>query len=300
MPVDTDALTLSDAHVRVLLQPSWGGSIGRFDYVGRGGIEPMFRPKPEEGARRPFDSAAIVLAPWSNRISGGGFTFRGRRYDLSPNVAGEPYPIHGNAFALPWQVEACDGSQAILSCVSSGPGPYAYGARLSYAVAGGSLAMQLSVENRGRVALPFGLGFHPWLVRSTSTLLQAPAAGVWLEDQHHLPLGEQPVECPPPWRFAAPSPLPDGFINNCFVGWHGAARVQWPERRLELDITAGPALPHYILYSPGKAADFFCFEPVSHVVDAFNLPGGADANGMTVLEPGVQLAAEAHFTAREY
>ena len=42
----------------------------------------------------------------------------------------------------------------------------------------------------------------------------------------------------------------------------------------------------YILYSPGRDASFFCFEPVSHVVDAHNLPGGPEANGLAILAAG--------------
>ena len=48
-------------------------------------------------------------------------------------------------------------------------------------------------------------------------------------------------------------------------------------------MTAGPALHTLILFSPDGAADFFCAEPVSHPVDAHNLPGQP---GLAVLEPG--------------
>ena len=87
----------------------------------------------------------------------------------------------------------------------------------------------------------------------------------------------------PSGTFAAPRALPADWINNAFLDWDGHARVLWPERRLELDVTADPPLSTYILYSPSAKADFFCFEPVTHPVDAHNLPGGPAANGLTIL-----------------
>src|SRR5262249_11836912 len=140
-----------------------------------------------------FDLASQVLVPWSNRVSGGGFSFRGKRYRLDPNLEGEPYPIHGNGFALPWDVVDRAPTTAVLSLDSNGPGPFRYAATLSYGVAEGALSMSLAVENTGEEALPFGLGFHPWIVRTPETRLQAAAAGVWLEDDRHLPKGTKPV-----------------------------------------------------------------------------------------------------------
>ena len=44
-----------------------------------------------------------------------------------------------------------------------------------------------------------------------------------------------------------------------------------------------------ILFSPSSAAAFFCFEPVSHPVNAHNLPG---MPGLTLLAAGETLTAE--------
>ena len=48
---------------------------------------------------------------------------------------------------------------------------------------------------------------------------------------------------------------------------------------------------------PGK--DFFCFEPVDHPINAHNLPGGAQANGLTVLAPGQDLRRTVRFAVEE-
>jgi aldose 1-epimerase len=91
-------IVLTDGHLAVTIRPAFGASIARFDYVGGGSVVPLFRPEPAEGGRDAFELACQVLVPWSNRISSSGFTFRGKRYDLEPNIASEPFPIHGNGF----------------------------------------------------------------------------------------------------------------------------------------------------------------------------------------------------------
>ena len=72
------------------------------------------------------------------------------------------------------------------------------------------------------------------------------------------------------------------------------ASVRWPARRVRLTVAATPALGTCILYSPGRAAPFFCLEPVSHPVDAFHLPG---APGLRVLQPGERFAVACTFAA---
>ena len=278
--------------------PSLGAGLARFDMdVGRAGV-PIFRPWPESGTDDPNQLACYLLAPWSNRISGGGFSFAGRFHALKANVPGDPLPLHGNAWLSDWRLVERDSSRAILELESAGPGPFSYVARVEYAIDPSALTIRLSVENRAAAALPFGLGLHPWLPRSAATRLQAKAKTVWLEDERHLPAGRVPVRHRPDWGFSVMRPLPDAWINNGFAGWDGRARIEWPERRLALEVEADAALATYLLYSPSRDAAFFCFEPVSHPVDAHNLPGGAARNGLAILDPGQTLAAFCRFAPR--
>jgi aldose 1-epimerase len=113
-----------------------------------------------------------------------------------------------------------------------------------------------------------------------------------------LPAGDQPVPIPAEWTFSAARPLPAGFINNAFEGWDRGARVEWPARGLTLAITAAAPLSRYMVYSPAATSDFFCFEPVSHPVDAFHLPGGPMRHGMVRLAPGEVLSGTVTFAAR--
>jgi len=142
------------------------------------------------------------------------------------------------------------------------------------------------VENRAGMRLPYGLGFHPWFPRGARTTLEARAECVWLEDERHLPVGVAPVAEHPWWDFSHASLLPAGWVNNGFSGWDGRATIVQPRNALAISLTASPALNVYILYSPSPDAGFFCFEPVSHPVDAHR--GGHQ--GLTPLGHGATMS----------
>ena len=289
---------LADGVAEAAIVPELGAALASYDLVDEAGRTALFRSCTDPSRAKPFDLANNLLVPWSNRISGGGFWFAGQFHRLEPNFPGEPYPIHGNGFSSVWSVECLEPASAELSCDPQGPGPFRYKGNVRYALAGGELTMRLSVRNEGACPLPFGLGFHPSIVRRPLTKLQAKATLVVLETRDHLPAGEMPTASCPEWDFAAARALPSAWINNAFLDWDGRASVLWPDPKLALDIEADPPLSTYILYSPSSEANFFCFEPVSHPVNAHNLPGGADANGLTILAPGHSMSAACLFQPR--
>ena len=278
--------------------PDLGAGVASYDLVDAPRREPLFRPCRISADTRPFDLASNLLVPWSNRISGGGFRFAGQFHRLDPNLTGEPFPIHGNGFSSRWSIVRSALDSAEFSLSSDGPGPFRYKAYATYALAAGALTMRLSVRNLGDAPLPFGLGFHPWIVRSPKTKLRAKAASVMFETSDHLPAGAAPAATRPEWNFAALKALPSGWINNAFLGWDGRASVQWPDRKLALEVAADASLSTYIVYSPSADAGFFCFEPVTHPVDAHNLPGGPQANGLVVLAPEEAISVACLFRPR--
>jgi aldose 1-epimerase len=280
--------------------PSLGAGVARFDFLRDEQRIEVFRPWPKGGTNDPNALGLYVLVPWSNRISGSGFSFGGQFHPLTPNFAGEPYPIHGDGWLSEWRVVSADDRSVSLQHVADrGPGPYRYTASLEYALDASGMKIRLAATNRAPIALPFGLGFHPWLPRTPATLLLAPAKSVWLENARHLPTERVAVAGRPECDFESFRPLPRDWINNGFAGWNGRATILWEDRALALDVDAQAPITFYILYSPSGESRFFCFEPVSHAVDAHNLPPGPEAHGLVVLKPGTMLAIECAFRVRE-
>jgi aldose 1-epimerase len=284
-------IELRSGSLRAVVLPAAGGGLARLDWRGMA----CLRPAPGGVAQPlPGQLACFPLVPWSNRIAPDGFEFAGRRITPAPTREGEPCPIHGDGWRLPWQIESCSESSAVLTLDRCDGAPFAFTSSLEYALAGSVLRITLRVANRGECALPFGLGLHPWMPCPEDALLHAEADGVWLSGADKLPAKRAAL--PPAWNFCggAPRPLPRDGVDNAFTGWDGRARIDWPARKLRLGIEAD--MSYFILYAPpGK--DFFCFEPVDHPINAHNLPGGVSANGLSVLAPGQALSRTVAFTA---
>ena len=281
-------IELSAGSARASIVPQMGGALAGL----WAGDLPVLRAGPGQKAEGPFALACNLLVPFSNRISAGGFAFEGRRHAVTPNLPGEPYPLHGDGFQRAWQVEALRLHSATLSLPDGQIGPYRYAARAVYDLGPMALEIRLSVTNRGDIALPFGLGLHPWFPRGPETRLQFMAEGQWPETADHLPATQHPVvlDRGGAWRCAAP--LPDTWINMGFSGWNGQARILQGAGAASVRLTAR-GLGTALVYAPSAAADFFCFEPVSHPVDAHNLPGQP---GLVRLAPGQTLAASMTLT----
>jgi len=282
----TELVTIGDDLAEATIAPAIGGGLASYDLIQDGRKENIFWPARSLDRSRPFDLALINLVPWSGRISGGGFRFAGRFHPLAPNVEGELLPIHGGGFSSIWTLSEKTPSEARLTLRSDGPGPYLYDAEVGYRLRRGALSIRLCVTHRGEAPMPYGLGLHPWLPRTPATRLQAPAERATLEDHQHLPAGQVDVASRESWNFNRARRLPGAWINNDFSPWPGTARIVWPERSLslEIDTEGDPSLTSYLLYSPAADAEFFCFEPVTHLVDAHNRAGGPEANGLKILQ----------------
>lgn len=287
------ALTLTNDQLRVDLAPALGAGMTRFEWHGDGGAPtPIFRACPAANADTdPNALACYPLVPYSNRVGGARFTFEGREVAVPRNRAAEPLPIHGDGWLRAWRVVDRGATHATFSLERERAKPFAYRARITYALDDATLSVALAVENAGREPLPFGLGLHPFVSRDDDTRLSAAAAGLWVPGADWLPVRHVPA--PAAWAFGVAYPLPDALVNHAFTQWSGRASVVWPRRRLSLKIDADAG--YYVLYTP-PGEDFFCFEPVDHPINAMNLPGGAAEHGMTVLAPGETLAREFRFT----
>ena len=249
---------------------------------------PLLRPARHGGDGAPEETSAFPLVPFGNRVGGNAFAFQGRDYRLAPN-AGDHYRLHGDGWLSDWTIEAASENSAtlVLRHMADAAAPWDYLARQTIALDGRHMALTLSVENTGALALPFGLGWHPYFPMTPRTRLTAPASSVWLEGADYLPTKEIPL--PSDLDFRKVAPLPDNWVNNGFEGWNGCARIDWPERGLTLTIDADPIFARYVVYRPDTArdatygGDWFCLEPMTHTVNGFRIPG---MGGLKCLDKG--------------
>lgn len=273
-------IILDNGTLRLTVNPDVGGAVVRFDRLTERGPEPLMRPG-SAGEHDPNRLAMYPLVPWSNRIGWGGFSWRGQHYSLATNLPGEPLPIHGDGWQRTWQVEECDDTRLLLALRSREQPPFDYRAELIYRLEDDALEVTLIVTHLGESPALYGLGLHPWFPRSAEVRVDAAAEGVWEVDADQLPTEWRRLSAGEAWDFSRGAALPERKIDNLFTGWSGQAVLRWPERGVTLEVSADTS--RYLVFSPGVHADFFCFEPVSHEVDAHH---GVDPQRQGLLELG--------------
>jgi aldose 1-epimerase len=282
------------------LVPAMGGSVAAWQ-LARPEVAPFDLFRPWDGTDYAGDPLRIVrasypLAPWSNRISGGGFSVGEKFYPVTPNAADMPYPIHGDAWQQHWQYKQHDSASLEMTLESKhfNGNPHHYQAVQSFKLVDGGMNQSLTVTHLGDAPLLYGLGMHPWLPRNELTTLQAKVNGVWLSQPDCLPK-EHTSNFPPTWDLNAGISASGSLIDNCFTGWDGTACVTWPDQDLQLtlnqstisaEVSTHLARPDCLLVFRKVTGDHFCLEPVSHPIDAFHLP---EQPGLQVLQKGKSL-----------
>ena len=84
--------------------------------------------------------------------------------------------------------------------------------------------------------------------------------------------------------FATVPPVSDRpGTDHCFDGWPGRATIRYESPARSLLLEGCEATRFLIVYIPA-GADYFCLEPVTHAVNAMNLPAAAES-GLWTLEP---------------
>jgi len=292
-----DTVTLRRGRLRVDLAPASGGALTRFTLADGGRTLDLFRPAPEPlpATLTPLATSCFPLVPFSGRIAAACLRFGGRSYDLPPSsLTGEANALHGEGWIAPWRVVHRNEDRIELAFHGGGGGwPFPYEAGQIFTLTDDRLVGEIWIENTGRQPMPAGLGLHPYFIATPRTRLTLRADRVWLVDAGNLFDRVAPV--PPRWDFGAGREIAGTGLVNGFTGWDGHAVIEWPEWPARLAVIAGPSLRHLVLYTP-LGADFFCVEPVSHSVDAFNLAErGVPGTGTVVLAPGETLRGRVEF-----
>jgi aldose 1-epimerase len=294
-----DIVTLRSGAARLAVAPFLGGGLLGYWWEADGVRHDWLVASREAGIAgfSELRLASFPLVPYSNRIRDGRFTFRGHTVVEKP-APGMAHALHGHGWRLPWRVtEQHDDRLAIAYERQPDPAPegwpWHYRAWQNFVLTPQALSLTMGIENRSAAAMPAGLGHHPYFPRTRQSRVTATVSAIcWPE------AGELPVEriAPPPGADPRQGVVVDEIpLDHAYAGWDGSAIIEWPERRARLVMTADPALSTLVIFSPPDAA-FFCVEPVSHCIDAFNLAaGGMTDTGMRVLAPGETWEATVRF-----
>ncbi|WP_155826094.1 aldose 1-epimerase [Hirschia maritima] len=260
--------TLISGAATLKLSPNMGGAIASLSYNGL----PILREWSGKETDGPFSLASNILIPFSNRISKE-IIWNGIKFSIPPTVQGEPLPLHGDAFKKKWHLDGSSNAAANLILKHGELGPFKYAASQRFTLKDHSLTIDLSITNEAEIQLPYGFGFHPWFPRNSETKLRFKASKIGVQNNQNLPERYVSLCSVDEMNFHEFHHLPSSLINNDFLGWDGIADIHQGKNAKSVRITVSDLLNIPIIYSPNGNADFFCFEPVSHPINAFNHPG---------------------------
>ncbi len=295
-------VTLESRLLRAVIAPERGASILSLAALQGHDWLALMPDASSPGADLPW--ACFIMAPYSNRIQDGAFTFGGRRFRLT---RASEHAIHGDVRQRPWRVARHAGTTVTCAFATRAhenvDWPWPFALEATYRVADNSLECSLALTNTASEPAPAGMGWHPYFCRA----MRRAGEPVWLRlraravypDRHNnrIPSGP-PRRLLPEEDFADGRRLdPDRLIDACFVGYDGDGVIAWPDSGVELRLSCSATCSHLVLYNP-PGRPYFAVEPVTNANDGVNLLARGDqTSGIRVLAPGQTLQAGLTLTA---
>jgi len=240
-----------------------------------------------------------VLAPWPNRLGDGRYTFQGTEAQAALDEPSRGNAIHGLVRWMPWRMAGRAQNRISMVCELRPQPAYPFALRLTveYRLGRDGLIVVTEAENIGEVDLPFGLGFHPYLLVGTHSVdqvrLTVPAERRLITDDRGLPTTTAPVEATE-FDFLQGRLIGVTRLDTGYTGLHrdydGRARVELdhPDGTGGATVWADERFAYFMVYTgdtlgPESARRSLAVEPMTCPPDA--LRTGTD---LTVLRPGTR------------
>ena len=278
-----------------------GATLLRLTHDGDDLVEPA--PGGEDPAFR-----GALLAPWPNRLGDATYVFDGAQHRLPVTEPERGHALHGLVHGLGWNVVEATATLVTLQVeLPTGPGwPFNLALRAGYELGPDGLTVRLEATNTGDRSLPYGCGFHPYLVCGDDGAvddaeLTLPAATRIETDDRMLPAGSAPV-AEVDSDFRTPALIGDRFLDHCFTdltsdeGGVGRVTLQRPGSR-GVALSWGPWASWVQVHTavradPAEHRHGLAVEPMSCPPDAVR-----SGTGVGVRAPGAQHEAWWRFAA---
>jgi aldose 1-epimerase len=288
MAVEVIELQAGGAVLR--LMPAAGGRLTACTLVGPNGQpQPVLHPCPEDDWDRDHwpKGGLYPLVPYSGRIRDACLHFERRAWALAPH-AGSSHTLHGIAQRRPWALDehGIDHARLRYTHDPDTHWPWAFKADMTVRLAPSRLQVDVGLSNTGDVAMPAGIGLHPYLAWHDTDRIDYEAGPAWSFDLDYL------AETPPadakssrPWQLGSEEAA-DREVTRFHACWRGALHISSAGGAAGLKLTGHGGLDQLVIHRPMQAS-YVCIEPVSHVADGFNLHAqGHSHTGTRILGPG--------------
>jgi aldose 1-epimerase len=223
---------------------------------------------------------AYPMAPWCNRLSTTATGVGDRTVELTSNFT-DGTAIHGQVATVPWTV-ADDGS---LSVQGGGNGwPWRYAVEEQLLLDGPVLTLGLRLTNLDTVAMPGGLGLHPWFRKPLD--IRVPARTVLASNLDPAAV-RQPVGGRLDLRRAGPVPVD---LDGSWLDFdEDVVELRWPDLGIRASLRWEASAPTSIAIASPRALDGVAVEPQTHLPDGLRRWLSGEPGGLTVIEPGASL-----------
>ncbi|EGP55631.1 putative aldose epimerase [Agrobacterium tumefaciens F2] len=247
-----------------------------------------------------------ILAPFTNRIPDGEFSFGGEMHRIEPVLAHENLVFHGFARALPFILNRSfeeNGTHVLVFRAEISPGdfkgyPYHLALEVEYRFAGHDVTIDIRGINGDDRPLPFAAGWHPYFrLPGTASIddleLTLPSQTAIETDEHLIPLLDQQSGLlkRDDATFLSPAPLAGHVLDACFTDLiaseNGLYETRLGNRQDGSSLTIWQERGHMHVFTGDTLARdrrrSIALEPVETPTNAFNQPGLAAA---LTLQPG--------------
>lgn len=214
--------------------------------------------------------ASSILFPFANRINEGKYQFKTKTYYLECNENDKGNAIHGLIYNKPFVLESKEQtdefSKIRLVYNEENPPsgfPFLYRVKFTYKLTNTDFSLKVRIENTGKEAFPFNLGWHPYFCCDDfeTSFLSFNSHKVVIMNQKMIALGinERPIE--------NPFSLKEKELDDCFV--LNGREVEFFTPNYKLELQGFPKSNFLQLYTPPNE-NRIAIEPMTGISDSFN------------------------------
>ncbi len=300
-------IRLTDAAhgVSVSVAPSLGNRAFELKVHGK---NLLYFPSPDIASFRDSGAKQLngipFLAPWANRMAGGGFWANDRNYRFNPDLGtvhlgSDGIAIHGMLTSSPlWEVievRASEHSAHVTSRLQfwkypdlMANWPFAQEYEMNYTLADGVLEVSTKVTNLSAKPMPVVLGFHPYFnlpdVPRSEATVHIPAHKHVETDAHLVATGELRPANLPDWVSLKDHTFDDGYTDLARES-DGRAIFSIRAGSKRIEVLYGPRYQVAVIYAPPNQP-FICFEPMTGITNGANLAHEGKYGELETVAPG--------------
>ncbi len=303
--VEIVRLTDKTRGVEVLIMPSVGNRAYELKVHGK---NLLYFPLPDAAAlqngKPPSFSGIPFMAPWANRLAGGGFWASGQRFRFNSDlgtvrVNSSGIAMHGMLTASPlWEVTDV-GADSRSAHVTSrlqfwkhpdlmANWPFAHEYEVTYRLAEDVLQVSTTVRNLGAEPMPLAIGFHPYFnipdVPRSEETAHIPARKHVETDSQLVATGELTTNGLPEQVSLKDHTFDDGF-TDLVRNSDGRATFSVQAGIKKIEVIYGPKYQVGVVYAPPNQ-NFICFEPMAAITNGINLAHDGKYPELQTVAPG--------------